>query len=433
MAYTFSYSELASDLGTQTADGLRNAANQAANFVCGLYKDSPAWLLGNIIPGNPGSVAANALMGRLCGPRGTVPPPQNNGFSGGQCNFNYNFSIGQLGYQNNGDPDTNGESIRNFTNIPGPLVGFYQTVGSQTSLGKTYTTYSAFFKYNGGQLTLASPSYVKPYVLRVFNIVKSGGGADNCGDPPVVQPPNVNPTSGGLTINNNFLNTGAVVINAPITLIPTLVTANAFFRPVFNVSVGPFNVKFDLGGVKISPNFTFNTNKSFPVGTDPRPSPPSPYDPNTDPDLPAEQNPPLPNKDYTNILNDIKDCSCPVNYSVSTVALGSGIAGYSALPSNSIKVNMTITQSPSNAKTQKSYGTEPTNYFCGYYYWGDGTGRTERIPVSTLQSVFYKPDWATAFGWNLYLGYNCSVTASYLQPDKAGSQIATVQMKKAPS
>jgi hypothetical protein len=433
MGYTFSYSELASDLGTQTADGLRNAANSAANYICDVYQSSPAWLLGNIIPGNPGSAFANALMGRLCAPRGKVPPPGNSNFSGGQCSVLYNFSTGTLKYNTDGSPDANGENVRSFTSIQGPLLGFRQNVGSSVVLGVTYTTYSPVFLYTGGQLALAAPSYNKPSVVRVFNIVKTAGGSDNCGDPSPIQPPSVTPSIPSLTNNNYVVNTGVTTINAPITIIPTLITANAFFRPVFNVSVGPFFVKFDLGGVKISPNFSFNTNKSFPVGTDPRPSPPSPYDPNTDSDLPAEQNPPLPNKDYTNILNDIKDCSCPVNYSVSTIALGSGIAGYSALPSNSIKVNMTITQSPSNAKTQKSYGSEPTNYFCGYYYWGDGTGRTERIPVSTLQSVFYKPDWATAFGWNLYLGYDCSVAASYLQPDKAGSQIATLQMKKAPS
>jgi hypothetical protein len=433
MGYTFSYSDLASDLGTQTANGLRNAANQAANTICDVYKSSPAWLIGQILPGNPGQAFAASLMSGLCAPRSKIPDINNQGFEGGQCSSLYNFSTGRLNYTNVGEPDPNGENVRNFTNIQGPLKGFRYPATSFVFNGTTYPQYGVAFDFTGGFLDLGGPSYRKPPQTRIFNIVRVGG-ADNCGNPVPVQPTSVNPPASALTINNNFLNTGSVFINAPITVIPTLIQANANFRPVFNVKVGPFNVKFDVGGVQVTPSFSPNVNISFPNGSDPRPSPPAPYDPNTDKTLPSEGQPdPCDLTEVKAKLDDIKDCSCPVNYSVNTVALGSGIAGYSALPSNSIKVNLTITQSPSNAKTQKSYGSEPENYFCGYYYWGDGTGRTERIAVSTLQSVFYKPDWASAFGWNLYLGYNCSVTASYLQPDKAGSQIATLQMKKAPS
>lgn len=434
MGYAFSFSELASDLGTNTADGMRNIANQAANFACNAYSQYAGATANWSDPTGIGAFN-NALYSRLCGPRGKNPPQGNSSYSGGQCNVLYNITVQNTAYDGT-------MSVSQLFNIPGPVNGIVKRVRSFPSM-----------KYD-----IIVPNYQGPpvgyyevgsvdsrdegqYKRTILSVVRKDGQPDNCGNYPYPYPILPIPNTSYTNQNNVTINVGGgAVINGNLILIPTIIKANAFIYPQIKVGIGPFTVGFDLGGVTISPNFNFTSDNQSPNGTNLPPGSPSGQNRDTQNDPCSTTIPPT---DLTPVLtklttlqntsNDIKDCSCPVNYSVNTVALGSGIAGYAALPSNSIKVNMTITQSPSNAKTQKSYGTEPENYFCGYYYWGDGTGRTERIAVSTLQSVFYKPDWATAFGWNLYLGYNCSVTASYLQPEKAGSQIATVQMKKAPS
>lgn len=436
MAPTFTYGELNSDTGTNTANGLRNIANQAANAACSLYKNYADTATGLPDPTGFGA-ALNGLYSNLCGPRGSNPTtPPSIPYNGGQCTGkNYNVTINYTG------PSGPGSVF--YPSIPGPLGG----IGTKSfpSGSAAYGVLAPNATAYNGILSVASASPPNPVnslsaykVTSVTPVVTSG--TDNCGNPDQQynSPP---PPSNSLVVNNNTVNVGAgLVINAPITIIPVVNTANVSITPQIQVKVGPFNVTFDAGGVTVAPNFNITSNNTSPnpnLYPSPQPTPQAPVDINGNP---CDLSPVLTQTDIikTKVDNlqttadDIKDCSCPVTTTASTVSLGSGISGYAALPSNCIKVSLTLTTQPANAKTQKGNGTEPDMYFCGYYYWGDGTGRSERIPINTAQSVFYPPPFATAFGWNLYTGYSASITATSLVGSKSGSQLAVVQMKQPP-
>lgn len=428
----FTYAELNADPGTGTADGLRNVANAAANFACSLYQNYAAAASGFPDPTGIGAFN-NALYSRLCSGRpGYSAPTASPQFSGGQCPKLYTVTT-VFNYQGSGGNKT---SVK--YNVPGPIKGVQ--AGASTSANRV--AYGVYYTSSGGSdpghydlISGASYSDINPFNVVSFTVTPNDG-VDNCGSPaptfPVVNPPTTSIT------NNTTVNVGAgVTINAPISIVPVFNTANVNVNAQVQVKVGPFNVTFSAGGVNINPSFQFgpggNQSPSAPALP---PSSPSPTSPTTQcPDVnlsPVLTDTALIKSSLSTIkteLDDVKDCACPVTSTASTVSLGSGVDGYTPLPSNCIKVSLDIGTSPVNAKTQKSNGSEPTTYFCGYIYWGDGTGRTERHAVSFLQSVFYPPVWATAFGWNLYLGYSGSVTATKLVPSKSGAEFAGVQLK----
>ena len=429
MPSTFTLGELAADTGTNTADGLRNIANTAANFVCDAYQNFAGATTGFPDPTGIGALN-NALFSSLCSPRGKTPSAPTTPFTGGQCSFNYNVT-----YTYTDPVDGNGGGT--LFNIPGPISGIRRaTTGTGTiKIGAGCATTSSFTDGIAG-MVICPVTVANRRQYSITSVAKSGGGADTCGDPQKQFPDKPIPVA-NTTNNNTTVNVGAgVSITVPIFYTPVIVNANAYINAQAQVNVGPFNVTFDLGGVTVAP--TFNA----PSGGSQTPSIPYLPPSTTTNNYNNTNSPPsvtCPPVDFTTVYSkldaiktdtgDIKDCACPITSSVSTVSLGSGVDGYAALPSNCIKVSISIGTTPANAKTQKSNGSEPTTYFCGYIYWGDGTGRSQRHPISFLQSVFYPPVWATAFGWNLYLGYSGTVTATKLVPSKSGAEFTGVQLK----
>lgn len=429
MPSTFSLAELAADTGTNTADGLRNIANTAANFVCDAYQNYAGATTGFPDPTGIGALN-NALFSSLCGPRGKTPSAPVTPFTGGQCSFNYNVSYT---YTDTSGPGGSGTIF----NVPGPISGIKRGSGGSNliNIGVGCATTSTYPQGIAG-LANVTQAVANRLSYSITSVTPSSGGSDTCGDPQKQFPDKPIPVT-NITNNNTTVNVGAgVSITVPIFYTPVIVNANAYINAQAQVNVGPFNVTFDLGGVTISP--TFNA----PSGGSQTPSQPYLPPSTTTNNYNNTNSPPsvtCPPVDFTTVyskldsikteLDDVKDCACPVTSSVSTVSLGSGVDGYTALPSNCIKVSISIGTKPANAKTQKSNGSEPTTYFCGYIYWGDGTGRSERHPISFLQSVFYPPIWATAFGWNLYLGYSGTVTATKLVPSKSGAEFSGVQLK----
>lgn len=434
MGYAFSFSELASDLGTSTADGLRNVANTAANAVCDLYQNYTDFTTGWSDPTGIGAFN-NALFSRLCTPRAKNPAsPPSVPFTGGQCDGTYYTVQGTYSHKTSG-------GTQNFTlfNVPGPLSGLNigAESGTQYGYGIGCKAVAPFLK-GRANIVIGTPSNIDPFKMQITSATPTSG-PNNCGNPPPSWP-YASPAANNYNYNTN-VNIGAgVVVNANVVISPIFFKANAYIQPQIQVQVGPFNVTFDAGGVSIEPSFNFSTDKTLPDT--------SKYPTDTLP--PANQNPgnqPAGQQvtpcDLTSVntklttlqttANAIKDCACPITYAPSTSSLGAGISGYAALPSNCIKVNLTLTQRPDNAKVQKSNGSEPDLYFCGYFYWGDGTGRSERIPLNTTQNVLFPPPWATAFGWNLYTGYNCSVTATSLSPSKTGGKLTPLLMYNGPA
>jgi hypothetical protein len=433
MAYTFTFSELASDLGTGTADGLRNIANTAANFVCDAYKNYSEVTTGFSDPTGIGAFN-NALFSRLCSPRNKNPAsPPAVPFTGGQCvgsSYNVTFTYTSPGVA--GGAPQNG--YRNY--VPGPIGGMKQRFVTGTSSYSYGISCGVNGTYPNGMIEVVQgmPASVEPVTITVTGVTLASG-SNNCGNPPA-QYPNVSPNGPAFSTTTNVNVGGGAIIAVPILFAPVLVKANAFIDAQANVKVGPFQVVFDAGGVNIYPNVTFGSDRSLPDNSKYPTLPPTSGNQNTDNAPPSVSIPPC---DLSPVLtsltaiktelDDVKNCSCPVSYTVNTVALGSGVDGYAALPSNCTKVSINITTKPNNAKTQKSNGTEPAVYFCGYMYWGDGTGRSERVPISFLQTVYDPPVWSTAFGWNLYLGYSCTVTATSLSPSKSGAEFSSRQLK----
>lgn len=434
MAPTFTYGDLNSDQTTTTNDGLRNVANTAANFACDLYQNYAQATTGFGDPTGLGGFL-NGIYSHLCGPRNKTPAaPPVAPFNGGQC-LNKSYKVTTRVTK----PDTSTYTTL-WPSLNGPIKGvqIIQNPSSAWQYGVISTGTSPLAgDVMNPEVSSNFRSGLDGYKVEIISIVRNDGLPDNCGDPSP-QFPSPPPKTTDLNKTTN-VNIGAgVVIAAPVTFIPVTNNANIQLNPQFQIGVGPFNVTFDAGGITVAPSFNLPGNTTSPTGnngTQGQPALPAKVEcqaTDLTPVITRLDNQAASIQAIKTELDDVKNCSCPVSYNVNTVALGAGISGYVALPSNCIKVALTLNKIPANAKTQKSNGSEPTKYFCGYFYWGDGTGRSERVGISVQQSVFFPPLWATSFGWDLYLGYDCTVSATNLIPSKSNSELASVQMKVKP-
>lgn len=435
MGYAMSLSELASDLGTTGADGLRNIANTAANFACEAYSQYAGATANWPDPTGIGAFN-NALYSRLCGPRGKNPPGGNDSWSGGQCLVLYNVTI------ENTDGSGN-KSTSVVGNLPGPVNGL-----QKVTVGSSYKFYIVAPNYSGppsglyevGSVGTTDPNAQK-YNRKIVGVVRKDGQPDNCGNYPYPYPVLPFPDTSLLVKNNVTVNVGAgAQITANLTFSPTIINANAFIYPQIKVGVGPFNVNFDLGGVQITPNFNFTSNNQSPPANQLPPGAPTGQPRNTDNDPCSTTITPT---DLTPVItrlttlqttsDDIKDCSCPVGYQTALLDLGETSGGVIALPSNTVYVQVFQTEAPANAKIQPGGGSYPDGYFWGYYSFGGGTTQGARIPLNTARGEFYPPPDATSFGLNLYTGYKAHIYISRAVPDKAGAQRAGLQFKNPPT
>jgi hypothetical protein len=436
MSPTFTYDEINSDQSQVTDDGIRNVANVAADLACDLWKNYSDYTSSLPDPTGIGKFN-NALYSRLCAPRGKTPVASPSlQFVGGQCAKYYNVTV-SLKY----GPIPNTLSTTVF-NVLGPIKGIV-TSGSNIAGnirvgiggGVDINHLDGFWSLLDGTKT-----NVLPYELVTFSVAPVSG-PDNCGNQepsyPVKSPP---PTA---TKKNVNVNIGAgVVVPVVAVFAPVLFKPEVEINPQFQVDVGPFNVTFDAGGVTVAPNFEFSGgDKSVPPTTSDPNNPSVTKTPNNTVEE-CDLTPVTTRLDIIDdkvdalepILDDIKDCSCPVGYEVSSVGGGSGNSGVVALPSRTIQVRLSLTDIPDNPKTIQNGGSDaPLQYFCGYYSFGDGSGLGARTAINVAQSVFEVPVWASSFSWSLYDGYSASVTFVTLVPEKAGAELASRQLKLAPT
>jgi hypothetical protein len=227
---------------------------------------------------------------------------------------------------------------------------------------------------------------------------------------------------------------GGTSITVPIALGYASFTANANFNPQYNVNVGPFNVTFDAGGVNITPtlqptvNFNFPNPSQTPISPTPTPSPGgggTGTSCDLSPVLTAVQA-------VKTELDAVKDCACPISYSTAVTNLGTGDSGVYALPTGTIEVRVSLTQTPLNAKTQTGGSASPTIYFCGYISFGDGVGTGERVAISRSASVFQVPPFATSVTFTLYAGYLATLDAVKVVPSKTGGTLSPKLMYNGP-
>lgn len=435
MAPLFTFESLNADTSTNTADGLRNVVNQAADFACNLWANYTDVAVGLPDPTGLGS-ALNGLYSRLCTPRNKqparTPAPA---IIGGQCNnLPYNVTVA---YSKNGVPQGNAF----FPSVPGPLSGV--GIISFPTGAVAYGVLAPNATANQGILAVASAGganpveAIKEYQVTSVSIVPVGH-SDQCGNSP---PQYSSPVPPGSALNqtNNTVNIGGgLIIAAPITIIPTLFKANVQIKPQINVQVGPFNVTFDAGGIYLQPNFQIPSDK---------PTPPDVYLPAPKPNPKPPVNVDCPETDLSPVISrldsvnskvdslketaeDIKDCSCPVSYELVSTQIGGGNSGVVALPSHTVRVKLLLTKIPANPKKIQSGGENaPLQYFCGYYSFGDGSGLGPRTALNTALSSLECPPRATSFSWSLYAGYEASVTAVHAVPEKQGAEFAVNQMK----
>lgn len=438
MSPVFTYESLSSDLGTATADGLRNVANQAANFACSLWSKYTDVTAGFPDPTGVGAFHA-AIYSRLCTPRNQQPTRMPEpAVIGGQCvGLPYNVTAA---YSKDGVP----LGTAFFPSIPGPINGV--GIGSQSPGTAAYGVFAPNATAYKGILPVVSAGGANPVdSLKGYQItsvtVTPVGHSDQCGNSPPQYLTPV-PSSEEFNQTNNTVNIGGgLVIAAPITIIPTLYKADVQIRPQVNVQVGPFDVTFDLGGVYIQPNFQLPSDKTVPPENSlpepkPTPKPPASVDcPETDLSPVISRLNSLDSKvrDLAATAEDIKDCSCPVSYELASTQIGSGRSGVVALPAHTIKVRLVLTKIPDNPKKIQSGGENaPLQYFCGYYSFGDGSALGSRTALNTAASVLDCPSRATSFSWSLYAGYEGTVTAIHAVPEKQGAEFAVNQMKLAP-
>lgn len=391
----FTFPELNSDQGTQTADTLRNVANAAANAVCDLYEDYPSGIIPSF--GDPTGVGAftDGLLNRLCSPRGKVPTPPTVPFSGGQCVC--------VQYRVQGTYNGFGIGSGNFDLFAfGPIGAIFNNKlpGGDNRYGFLSGTDAC-----GGRVFNGVIQSGLDGTVTITSVTRQDSQPDTCGDPPPQYPIVVIPPEAfSPTIAVNF---PGVTVNAPVTVIPTVFAPLTVFRPELNVKVGPINVNFNLGGVDFDVNLPSGDSVVLPPG-DTRPTPPTPVPPKNQPSQPCDLT------EVNRKLDEIRECACKEEKTLKSVAYGLARGRSIALPSDTQYV-LVITDSTSGVKFQVSEGNAPDVYYLGWYSFGRGANAGEKVALNFEACGILCPEGATNFSYSLNFGSVASLTVYYLE------------------
>lgn len=390
----------AGDLGTQTADTLRNVANAAANTVCELYRNYPSGIIPSIGTSQPGQFT-DALLRSLCAPRGTLPPPAQPPFQGGQCACESYFVTVKFPFAGNPNFQTDIAAV-------GPIGGLQRRKASGSTSPQLYNWYFLGGTVDcGGRREFGVVGNVTDDVTpEILSVVKSNSSPDLCGDPPPTYPPELPPTS--FYDTNVSINIGGNTVNAPVTIIPTVFAPLTVFRPELNVKVGPINVNLSLGGVTFSPTFDIGPDISLP-GFDPRPVPPTP----TSPKDPANQKG-CDLDPVIDLLEDIKECACE-DGTLKTTAYGPSSGREISLPPNTRNVFINVVNIGNGVNQQSGAGSTRDVRFLGWYSFGGGTNPGERIPISFVQSDVIAPENAKHFAYSLNFDSTATLVVTYFE------------------
>lgn len=236
----FSLFELAQDISENTPDAIKNVANKAANFTCGLYRDYPEFFIG-AIPNPLLKGGAWLTMELLCQPRNMTPPPPESEVKGGQCRcvlydcdvlINGNFSTFNKLW---------GEIVSARNRVvhyaPGEYMNFYEVL----CRGTDNESCSETLKW---VVTRQSPNRDPNHKVTVVIKKRSDNQPDNCGDSPP-RYPDREPPPERLKGDTELVIRPDFAPRVPITFI-----SPKFEFPLY-LKVGDFNVNFDAGGVNI--------------------------------------------------------------------------------------------------------------------------------------------------------------------------------------
>ncbi len=252
-------------------EGLTNGLRSA---YCALGGLPPEWLIDAYRGLTPGAIQriGESLNRWVCdSPPDYEPPEGTPEFTGGQCpNVRYTFEWSRTaGGQSlpNGISDLVGplRLNRNANTGPTPACPDGQTYGSISMEGA-----------NGTSVSLITGCDVSANVLAVY---PTFGGANNCGDPPVVLPP-VAPIERPVNITYEGDDSVEYNITVPVVFAPVYVDVDGSVR--IPITIGDLNFK---GTLTVAPEFKVDID--FP-GPAPGPRPdepelPPPNDPNSGP------------------------------------------------------------------------------------------------------------------------------------------------------
>lgn len=391
----FTFPELNSNQGTDTADALRNRANAAANLLCSAYQNYPGALLpGTIDPLGVGAFT-DGLLGGLCAPRGMLPPPPSAPFEGGQCEALYRL----VTTRSNSD----GVSTFDVGTGFGKLTG-YRVVKVQFPNGEAD---AAFVDQGVGttserlaiNLANGQPDVDGGKATFNFTPQRVDGGEDNCGSPSPVYPP-VTPPPGAYDTNVPVGQPGNTV-NVPVSIIPVIFPPGAIqFRPEFNVDVGGVNVNFDLGGVTFSIGKPAESQPKLP-GTDPR----QPSIPPTQPRSPLAKCEPYNDAALQCKVETLQEGLLNGGYDIVNGSTATAQSGkYVDQDGEFYKVTVVVTERPINLKIQPSTAPADDVWFVGWFAWLENDRPLLRQPLHFEAQSWFAPENVTGFVYQLNFG-----------------------------
>lgn len=404
------FPELNADLGTQTADGLRNVANTAANFACTLYQNSPAAAVGYDLTG--AGAFLNGLYSRLCAPRNKLPPPPQQQFIGGQCPKRYTVVATVIGGSGSGPfpPDQ-----RTFTNVLGPITGFrfVPTFNNPDLITVDFVAADGIYSFGlQGQQGFVPTATV--------NSITPNSGSDDCGSQGPQFPPTLPPI---VEVQNNLnVNFGGVTLNVPVKFQPIVIVAPLIFRPTISVDVGPINVQIGPDGVNFFPTLPGPTTPTSPT-IDPRPLPPAPTPPkevqtcppvNLEPVLDAIEEVAEDVDDAIDRIKKVRVCQeCDEDFNFSYVLLGTANNAVFDLPANTVRVDTIIRSKPLNIRTQGGGENAAQVVFAGFATFGYAFDQwSDREPLDYDRKSFIPEQKSpTKFMFTSYAGVEVEVLA----------------------
>ena len=411
------------DYGQQQKDGspdlLGQLADVAVDAMCNIYYKSPGSVVGREFPGTPIVDGVDAFYRNLCAPKGLVPPIPQPPFQGGQCQ-------GKT-YNVNGSYTITSSGTVNHYSSPG-LEGKIGGVGVRPVPGTTPQAHAVFVEYGVGSssgtryfqvsgqdyspATFANPT--------IDSITVSGGGSDNCGDPPTKYP-KAPLVDSDFNFNASITIAPSVTVSVPVTVIPTIVAVNNVFRPEFNVNVGGINVNASLGGFTFSPTVQIQPGTTTP-SDDPRALPPTPISNEPGKGQPATPIDLKPIKDKLDEIDqEIEECcdrlspfDPPPNAKVGSDEVMIANSGNFAIPSKTFKVTLEITARPTQEKVE--FGNDAPNVvYAGWAWFGDGLSMGQRLPMDADFKVFSPPDRVSRrFAFTMRRGYQALARVYYI-------------------
>ena len=395
---------------------VRSGIAAARGFACDLYKRYPGFM-SNSGPYDPLAGLKRGIWDRICPndlpPVPTTPPP----WDGETCACaTYNVTVRSTQSNPASTPIT---ATRN--GVTGPIFGLTRAEPGngtqQTSLVSGVCTNGVY----GGTRSDVIFSGAKEFTTSIVNVVRTDGGT-TCRAPgpnplptPTPIPPEDQRRTAPVTISPN------VSLTVPVTLIRP--TVNVDLNPSVEINVGPINVNFDLGGVTVGINPSFNPTIFAPTVNLPglpggRPRPPAlPPSGGNCPD-PC---PPVDLKPLRDSLGRIEKYTRRSNVALNAQVIGSGDSGSYRLPDRTKFVTVSVTVPPPNKRIQSGGTVGPDVYHQGWCAVGRSFRYGERIPLSYLQNVYPVPDGCDSFSFTLYDGGSATVQA-VVESNVAGCQ-----------